>query len=139
MNENEKCQSIYQSLLVCLDESHQSNNFSNTKLQFLFVRELFGETETNHPHCDLKSLRDDYTARINTGDPIRLQRILKFQENNHADKKVIFQAYVHNSRSDQKTLVSALNWPNWFAYRVIDPAERAVKRVFGVLRKGTEK
>lgn len=110
------CQSIYQTLLEC----RQGRDIPSTA----FIREFF-ETSRCDAEVDFSPFREEYVVRLNKDDDKRLQRILNFKETS-VDEMVATQACIHYATWHHKQLVSALSWPNWFAYHTVDRVERTL-------------
>lgn len=118
--DSRECQFIYQTLLEC----RQGRDIPATA----FIRGFF-ETSRCDAEVDFSPFREKYALRLNKDDEKRLQRILDFKETK-VDEMIATQACLHYAYWHHKQLVSALSWPNWFAYHTIDCVGRTLRRMF---------
>ncbi|RYE59300.1 MAG: hypothetical protein EOP48_01290 [Sphingobacteriales bacterium] len=126
--QKKKCYSIYQNLVHC-----QSSLSGKDILASAYIREFFETSRCDGLH-DFSPFRGELESRINVGDSKRLDRVIKFEEND-VDEKVCAQACIHYHKWHNKHLVKALSWQDWAYYHVIERSERTVASL-GILGAG---
>lgn len=114
-----KCRSLYATLLEI--------NGDRRLLSSLHIREFF-ETARCDDVFDFAPERRELAERVNTLDPTRLERVLRFDEAAE-DEAVAAQALLHYTLPHRDRLLAAVDWPTRLHYHAVAPLERAAAKL----------